>query len=55
MFEVIVTQRPDFRELSVGRYATDEEAQEVARRLTGENMTLIRAWVRVIREANSTR
>lgn len=54
MFEVIVTYRSGFREEPMGRFSTDEEAQECARRLAVHNPeAIIRAWVRVIREAKS--
>lgn len=54
MFEVIVTYRSGFREESIGRFATDDEAQDCARRLAAHNPeVIIRAWVRVVREAKS--
>ena len=54
MFEVIVTYRSGFREESIGRFSSDEEAQDCARRLAANNPeVIIRAWVRVIREAKS--
>jgi hypothetical protein len=54
MYEVIVTHRSDFREQLMGRYSTDEEAQESARQIALQNSDLIiRAWVRVVREAKS--
>jgi hypothetical protein len=54
MFEVIVTYRSGFREESIGRFSSDEEAQDCARRLAANNPeVIVRAWVRVIREAKS--
>jgi hypothetical protein len=54
MFEVIVTYRDDFREESMGRFSTDEEAQEFARQMAGRNPeVVVRAWVRIVREAKS--
>jgi hypothetical protein len=54
MYEVIVTYRSDFQEESMGRFSTDEEALEFAGQLAARNPELIvRAWVRVIREAKS--
>jgi hypothetical protein len=54
MYEVVVTFRPDFREQVVDRYATEEEAQAAAERLsTRQTERIIRVWVRYVREAKS--
>jgi hypothetical protein len=54
MYEVIVTYRSDFQEESMGRFTSDDEALVFAQQLAARNPELIvRAWVRVIREAKS--
>jgi hypothetical protein len=52
MYEVLVTYRPALNEKIVDRFPTLEEAQAVANRLSaGHRDTIIRAWVRRVREA----
>jgi hypothetical protein len=54
MYEVVVTFRPDFSERVVDRYATEEEAQAAAERISAQQAErVIRAWVRYVREAKS--
>jgi hypothetical protein len=54
MFEVVVTFRVDFSEYSLGRYPTCDEAQERARQVSVQNYDkILRAWVRVVREAKA--
>jgi hypothetical protein len=55
MFEVIVTSRSDFSEVPIARYRTEEEAQEKAQQIAVRYYEkILRAWVRVIREAGAT-
>lgn len=50
MFEVVVTYRPDFREVVVEKYGTAQEAQVAAERYSMQNREkVVRAWVRQIR------
>jgi hypothetical protein len=54
MYEVVVTFRPDFSERVVDRYATEEEAQAAAERISAQQAErVIRAWVRYVREAKA--
>jgi hypothetical protein len=53
MYEVIVTYRNGFRDVVMGRFPTDEEAQEKARQLMASNADLVRARVRLNREVKS--
>jgi len=55
MFEVIVTSRSDFSEVPIGRYRTEDEAQEKAHQIAVRyHEKILRAWIRVIREASAT-
>ena len=52
MFEVIVTYRPDFREVPFDRYSTWQEAREKARQLAiNHSEKVVRAWVRPVKDA----
>lgn len=54
MFEVVVTYRPDYKEQSVDRYPTSEEAQGVATLLSLQcPEQVVRVWVRRVREAKT--
>ena len=54
MFEVVVTYRADFSEQALDRYPTSDEAQLHARQVSLEyHDKVLRAWVRVVREAKS--
>jgi hypothetical protein len=47
MFEVLVTYRPDFKEVLLDRYATEEEAQvKASAQMLLYPDKLFRAWVR---------
>jgi hypothetical protein len=54
MYEVIVTYRPDFRELPLGRFKTEAEARAAAQQFAVEFYgQVVRTRVRIVREVKA--